>query len=69
MDDIGRGRKPPLEVRREFTMSRLEVQVLTQAYELIVPVVRRPVSTVRTLWKLVDERAVEAPLRRLAQGG
>ncbi|MFH1110818.1 MAG: hypothetical protein V1790_16720 [Planctomycetota bacterium] len=68
MDGTKRGRKPPLEVRREFTTSRLEVQVLTQAYELIVPVVRRPISTARTLWDLVEGQAVEAPLRRMVQG-
>lgn len=68
MDGTKRGRRPPLEVRREFTTSRLEVQVLTQAYELIVPVIRRPASTARTLWDLLDEQAVEAPSRRMAQG-
>ncbi len=68
MDGTRRGGKPPLEVRREFTPSRLEFQVLTQAYELIVPVIRRPVSTARTLWDLGDEQAVEAASRRIAQG-
>jgi len=68
MDGTKRGRKPPLEVRREFTTSRLEVQVWTQAYELLVPVVRRPISTGRTLWDLVEGEAVEAPSRRMVQG-
>ena len=71
MDGRKRGRKPPLEVRREFTSGRLEVQVLTQTYELIVPVVRRPVSTVRTLWDLIDDRPEESSSTRprtVAQG-
>ena len=68
MDGTKRGRKPPLEVRREFTTSRLEVQVWTQAYELLVPVVRRPISTGRMLWDLVEGEAVEAPSRRMVQG-
>jgi hypothetical protein len=68
MDGTKRGRKPPLEVRREFTTGRLEVQVLTQTYELIVPVIRKPVSTGRTLWDLIEGEAVEAPSRRMVQG-
>lgn len=68
MDGTKRGRRPPLEVRREFTTGRLEVQVLTRAYELIVPVIRRPMPTARTLWDRVDEQAFEAASRRMAQG-
>lgn len=68
MDGTRRGRRPPPEVRREFTRSRLEAQVLARTYELIVPVIRGPVSTVRTLWDLIDEQAAEAPSRRVGQG-
>jgi len=68
MDGTKCGRRPPPEVRREFTMSRMEIQVLTQAYELIVPVVRRPVSVARTCRDVVNEWPVEAATRRMAQG-
>lgn len=68
MDGLVRGRRPPLEVRREFTSSRLEVAVWTQAYELIVPVIRRPVFVARTLRDVADQEAVKAPSRRMAQG-
>jgi hypothetical protein len=68
MDGTERGRKPPLEVRREFTSSRLEAQVLTQAYELVVPVIRRPVPTARTLWDLIDARPEASSSARMAQG-
>jgi len=42
----GRCRKewPPLEVRREFSGSRLEAQVLARTYEIVVPVIRRQVA-------------------------
>lgn len=71
MDGRKRGGKPPLKVRREFASSRLEAQVLTQAYELIVPVVRRPVPTARPLWDLIDARPEESSStchRTMAQG-
>ena len=67
MDGTERGREPTLEVRREFTTSRLEKQLLTQAYELIVPVIRRPMPAARTLWDLIEEQPVEIPPRRMAQ--
>lgn len=44
MDGQSRLRRP-LEVRREFAGCRLEAQVLVRTYELVVPVVRRPVKT------------------------
>ena len=68
MDGAKRGGKPPLEVRREFTSGRLEVRVLMQTYELIVPVIRRPTSTARTLWDRIDGQADESPSPRMAQG-
>lgn len=68
MEGTNRSRKPPLEVRRTFTSSRLEVQVLTQAYALIVPVVRKPTFTARTLWDLVEGQPDESPSTRRAQG-
>jgi len=68
MDGAKRGRKPPLKVRREFTNSRLEAQVLTQAYELIVPVIRRPVPTAWTLWDVVGARPEATPSTRMAKG-
>lgn len=68
MDGTRCGRTPPLEVRREFTRSRLEVQLLAQAYELIVPVIRRPASTARTSRDLVDAQAVRNPIRPMGQG-
>ena len=68
MDGIERGRKPPLEVTREFTSSRLEVQVLTQTYELIVPVIRRPTFVARTLWDLIEGQSNQSPSRCTAQG-
>jgi hypothetical protein len=68
MDDAKRGRKPPLEVKREFTSARMEVQVLMQTYELIVPAIRRPTFTARTLWDLIDGQSDESPSRRMAQG-
>lgn len=68
MDGVRRGRKPPLKVRREFTNSRLEVHVLIQTYELIVPVIRRPTSAARTLWDLIDGQADESSFTRMAQG-
>ena len=67
MDGAERGGKPPLEVRREFTTGRLEVRVLVQTYELIVPVIRRPTPTVGALWDLID-RLDESPSTRMAQG-
>ena len=68
MDGTRRGRKPPLEVQREFTSSRLEVEVLTQTYQLIVPVIRRPIVTTPTLWDLIDRPSNPSPSRRMAQG-
>ncbi len=68
MDGARRGGKPPLEVRREFTSGRLEVRVLMQTYELIVPVIRRPTPTVGALWDLIDAQADESPSTRMAQG-
>lgn len=68
MDGEARGGKPPLELRREFTSSRLEAQVLTQAYEAIVPVVRRPVPTAQTLWDTVDAGPEKTSTTRMAQG-
>ena len=68
MDGAKRGGKPPLEVRREFTSGRLEVRVLMQTYELIVPVIRRPTPTARTLWDRIDGQADESPSPRMAQG-
>ncbi len=66
MDDTRRGRKPPLEVKREFTTGRLEVQVLTQTYELIVPTIRKPVLVARSLWDLIEDRSPETLARRMA---
>jgi hypothetical protein len=40
MEGSRRGRKPPLEVGREFVGFRLERQVLARVYELAVPLVR-----------------------------
>jgi hypothetical protein len=37
--------KSSVEVQREFAGSRLEREVMIQAYELVVPVVRRRVPT------------------------
>jgi hypothetical protein len=68
MDDPRRGREPPLEVQREFTSSRLEVDLLTQTYQLIVPVIRRPTVTAPTLWDLIDRPLDPSPSGRLAQG-
>jgi hypothetical protein len=68
MDGARRGRTPPLEVRREFTGSRLEVQLLAQTYELIVPVIRRSALTARTSRDLVDGQAVRNPTRPMGQG-
>lgn len=45
MDGQRRLRRPPPEVRREFAGGRLESQVLIRAYELVVPVIRRPLAT------------------------
>jgi hypothetical protein len=41
MQGESRVERPPLDLRREFAGSRLEVQVLVRVYELVVPVVRR----------------------------
>lgn len=68
MNGATRGRKPPLEVKREFMASRLETQVLTQMYELIVPVIRRPTPTARTLWDLIDGQADKSHFTRMAKG-
>lgn len=71
MEGTKRGRTPPLEVRREFTTSRLEAQVLAQTYERVVPMVRKPVLAARTLWDLIEQRSTENPSqrpRKLAQG-
>ena len=43
MEGAGRGRRPPLEVQREFAASRLEEQILIRVFELVVPVFRRSV--------------------------
>jgi hypothetical protein len=42
--------------------------VLTQTYELIVPVIRKPVPMARTLWDLIDAQPEESFSRRMAQG-
>jgi hypothetical protein len=38
--------RPPLCIEREFQRSRLEDQLVAAAYELTVPLVRRPLSSV-----------------------
>ncbi len=68
MDGATRGRKPPLEVRREFTTSRQEAQVLMQTYERIVPVIRRPTAMAQPSWDRGDVRKGETPRQRVAQG-
>jgi hypothetical protein len=68
MDGMNRGGKPPLQVCREFSSGRLEVQVLTQTYELIVPVIRERATMTQSLRILSSERQVETPTRRMAQG-
>lgn len=68
MDGVRCGTKPPLEVRREYSSGRLEAQVLTQTYALIVPVVRRPVLNARTLWDLFDDQADESASPRRMKG-
>jgi len=68
MDGADRGRKPPLEVRREFTVGRLEAHLLTQAYEWAAPVIRRPMPWPDTLWDLVDERSWEVGVQRVVRG-
>lgn len=68
MDGMNLGGKPPLQVCREFSSGRLEVQVLTQAYELIVPVIREPATMTQLSRDLAGERHVEIPTRRMAQG-
>lgn len=68
MDGADGSRKPPLEVRREFTAGRLEAQVLMQVYELAVPVIRRPMPRAQTLWDLVEGRSGEAGPQRIARG-
>lgn len=40
MEGSRRGRKPPWIVEREFASSRLEGQILSRVYELVLPVVR-----------------------------
>jgi hypothetical protein len=40
MEGSRRGRKPPWDVEREFGSSRLEGQILSRVYELVLPVVR-----------------------------
>ena len=37
--------RPPLEIRREFVGGRLEAQVLARTFELVVPVIRKTLST------------------------
>jgi len=68
MDDENRRERPPLEVRREFSGNRLDAQVLMQAYERVVPVIRRPIPRTLTLWDLVDEPAGATQSPYLAQG-
>lgn len=41
MDGLDTGRRPPMELRQEFAISRLEKQILIRAFELVVPVIRR----------------------------
>jgi hypothetical protein len=40
MEGSRRGRKPPWNVEREFASSRLEGQILSRVYELVLPVIR-----------------------------
>jgi hypothetical protein len=68
MDDERRRKEPPLEIRREFAGGRLETQVLMQAYERVVPVIRRPIPRTPTLWDLIDERTDVTRTQCIAQG-
>ena len=45
MEDTRSARSAPLAVQRAFAGSRVEEQILVRLYELIVPVLRRNVST------------------------
>lgn len=44
MDGKKHIKKPPLDVQHEFSNCRLEAQVLAQAYELIVPIIRKQIN-------------------------
>jgi hypothetical protein len=54
MEGFGRGRQPPLEVQREYAVSRLEEQILIRVFELVVPVTRRSLR--------VDRRSMAKPV-------
>jgi hypothetical protein len=57
-----------LEVRREFVGGRLETQVWMQAYERVVPVIRRSIPRTPTLWDLIEEQADGTRTQCMAQG-
>lgn len=45
MDGQCRTERSPLEIRREFAGGRLELEVLARTFELVVPVIRKTLST------------------------
>jgi hypothetical protein len=56
MDGSGRGRRPPLELKQEFSNSRLEEQILIRAFEMVVPVIRRDWDDERSATGRGDEQ-------------
>ncbi len=68
MQGESRVERPPLDLWREFAGSRLEAQVLVQVYELVVPVVRRPVAAIRMSRTDGLAAVCETWSQRVAQG-
>lgn len=60
--------KPPLHVSRDFERSRLDEQLLAAAYELVTPVIRRPLSSGATETRQAETVEVDGNLSRKTGG-
>lgn len=61
--------RPPLRVSRDLERSRLQEQLIAAAYELAVPVVRRPVAAQAPGGRRDPEDAGDTHQRPMAAGG
>jgi hypothetical protein len=62
MEGTSRRRQPALSLQREFAGSRLEEQVLIQAFELVVPALRQDLVE-NEFWRTEVDNPPVNPLR------
>jgi hypothetical protein len=61
MEGLRRVRQSQLELRREFAGSRLEEQILSQVFELIVPIIRHGLTEQNQLASTAEVERIDLP--------